>query len=582
MNGYGKDFGVSYRTLHRIFEVLQARKVRANFDASQRPDEAEAAPVDYDNENDFGLHLISNEETSSPFTFMIEVSMMEIYNEQVNDLLSPSQGSGSGLEIRQGTDGSVYVPGLRQVPVSSLQDVMEVFGQGSSNRATTTTNLNERSSRSHLILTVTVTTTLGDGAPVRGKLNLVDLAGSEKVSKSGVSGAALKEAQHINKSLAALGDVLEALDQKSKHVPYRNSKLTFLLQDSLSGLSRTMMIVTVCPTEYFLEETLFTLGFATRVRNITVGAARRNTASKQLEETLKSLRNELKEAKKAKLYAEESLLEMKKENKRLADKFSNQLEGKSKSFDDVKKSAESQLQVLARQNMEVQQKLGEEKEGKQKVVVELEGAHRALRRQQDLVKEMTREKERLSQVVNFKSAEIDQLKSQIDRLTAGNLKSSLTRPASRRVGLPVPAVAGISPGVDDSLKFESLYPRVDDDESVEWSSQPLPAPATTERRISHLPPPVAKRARPASTSRAFPSTPSSSSPSRSPSADRASIKSNQSGAVRVLISEVSASATGSSISAPVTKAQAATTTRAREALQKHQVRLGSMINGEWT
>lgn len=128
---------------------------------------------------------------------------------------------GLNLDIRQNADGGTHVPGLKQVPVMSLADVMKVFGQGSANRATASTNLNEHSSRSHLILTVTVTSTLGDGASVRGKLNLVDLAGSEKVSKSGVTGAAMKEAQHINKSLSALGDVLEALDQKSKHVPYR-------------------------------------------------------------------------------------------------------------------------------------------------------------------------------------------------------------------------------------------------------------------------------------------------------------------------------------------------------------------------
>lgn len=89
------------------------------------------------------------------------------------------------------------------------------------------------------------------------------------MSKSGVTGQAMKEAQHINKSLSSLGDVLEALDQKSKHIPYRNSKLTYLLQDSLNGTSRSLMIITCCPTEQHAEETLFTLQFASRVRNIT-------------------------------------------------------------------------------------------------------------------------------------------------------------------------------------------------------------------------------------------------------------------------------------------------------------------------
>ena len=102
-----------------------------------------------------------------------------------------------------------------------LGDVMTVFAYGSDNRATATTNLNEHSSRSHLVLLVDVTTATNGGMPVKAKLYLVDLAGSERLGKSGATGATMKETQFINKSLSALGDVMEALDQKSKHVPYR-------------------------------------------------------------------------------------------------------------------------------------------------------------------------------------------------------------------------------------------------------------------------------------------------------------------------------------------------------------------------
>ena len=146
--------------------------------------------------------------------------MLEIYNEQINDLLNLSNNH---LDIKHDSDGNIHVPGLTQVVVSNLQDVLEVFGRGSANRATSTTNLNEYSSRSHLILNVIVTTNYTNNISIgtKAKLYLVDLAGSEKVSKSGVTGTAMKEAQHINKSLASLGDVLEALDQKSKHIPYR-------------------------------------------------------------------------------------------------------------------------------------------------------------------------------------------------------------------------------------------------------------------------------------------------------------------------------------------------------------------------
>ena len=141
------------------------------------------------------------------------------------DLLNANQGGGKtdgvSLDIRQDADNQTSVPGLQQIPVSSLNDVMTIFSKGASNRATAATNLNEHSSRSHLIIQINVTSQHESGIPTSGKLFLVDLAGSERVLKSGVTGAGMKEAQHINKSLSALGDVMEALDQKSKYIPYR-------------------------------------------------------------------------------------------------------------------------------------------------------------------------------------------------------------------------------------------------------------------------------------------------------------------------------------------------------------------------
>eukprot|EP01035_Chromulina_nebulosa_P018038 gene18038-23680_t len=283
MNGYGKEYGVSYRTLHKIFELLELRKSKAI--ELQKEKESKSFNSSYkstSHNSETNDEVDNDDEGDGLFWYSVEVSMMEIYNEQVNDLLSDTainksniNGTstpilGTNLDIRQSVDNTIYVAGLKQIAVNSLQDVMEVFAKGSANRATTSTNLNERSSRSHLILSVTVTTKTGDSPGVKAKLNLVDLAGSERVGKSGVTGIAMKEAQHINKSLSSLGDVLEALDQKSKHIPYRNSKLTFLLQDSLSGNSRTMMIVTICPTENHSDETLFTLQFATRSKELDI------------------------------------------------------------------------------------------------------------------------------------------------------------------------------------------------------------------------------------------------------------------------------------------------------------------------
>lgn len=150
----------------------------------------------------------------------------------------------------------------------------QVFNVARCNRATAATNMNERSSRSHALLCIQVsgvnTTT---GVFCSGKLNLIDLAGSERLSKSGSGGERLKEAQNINKSLSALGDVIQALKTKQAHVPYRNSKLTYLLQDSLGGNSKVMMMVQVAPVNYHVNETICSLGFAKRVKGVELGQA---------------------------------------------------------------------------------------------------------------------------------------------------------------------------------------------------------------------------------------------------------------------------------------------------------------------
>ncbi|XP_016431232.1 kinesin-like protein KIFC3 [Sinocyclocheilus rhinocerous] len=140
------------------------------------------------------------------------------------------------------------------------------------NRATACTNLNEHSSRSHALLIVTVAGfNSSTGHRTSGKLNLVDLAGSERITKSGAEGNRLREAQCINKSLSALGDVINALRSKHSHVPFRNSRLTYLLQDSLSGDSKTLMMVQVSPLESNASESVCSLKFAQRVRTVEIG-----------------------------------------------------------------------------------------------------------------------------------------------------------------------------------------------------------------------------------------------------------------------------------------------------------------------
>ncbi|CAH1774176.1 unnamed protein product [Owenia fusiformis] len=223
------------------------------------------------------------EERGVEWQYTISVSVMEIYNEMLRDLLSSDPSY--KMEIKRNQDGSLYVPGLTTVPVSCLDDVNETFALGKTNRATATTNMNEHSSRSHCLLCVTVTgVSKTTGKKSIGKLNLIDLAGSERISKSGAEGSRLKEAQSINKSLSSLGDVIHALRNKQGHIPYRNSKLTYLLQDSLGGDSKTLMIVQVAPVEKNVGETICSLNFGQRVRAVELGQASKKTESAEVTE----------------------------------------------------------------------------------------------------------------------------------------------------------------------------------------------------------------------------------------------------------------------------------------------------------
>lgn len=207
----------------------------------------------------------------------IKCSFLEIYKENIRDLLRPPTKNNKSYEvefhpnlrIRQSSDKGTYVQGLIEKYVYSPQDVFDLIKAGEKNRVTSETKMNEVSSRSHAVLTITVTENWRDGSVRLGKLNLVDLAGSENVNKSQATGETLAEAQKINKSLSALGNVIYALTEHSReHVPYRDSKLTYLLQDSLGGNTKTVLLVTCSPHETNYSETLSTLKFAKRAKDI--------------------------------------------------------------------------------------------------------------------------------------------------------------------------------------------------------------------------------------------------------------------------------------------------------------------------
>jgi len=206
---------------------------------------------------------------SSPATieYTVRVSYMEIYMERIRDLLAPQNDN---LPVHEEKNKGVYVKGLLEVYVSSVDEVFEVMKRGGNARAVAATNMNQESSRSHSIFVIVVTQkNLETGSSKSGQLFLVDLAGSEKVGKTGASGQTLEEAKKINKSLSALGMVINALtDGRSSHVPYRDSKLTRILQESLGGNSRTTLIINCSPSSYNDSETLSTLRFGMRAKSI--------------------------------------------------------------------------------------------------------------------------------------------------------------------------------------------------------------------------------------------------------------------------------------------------------------------------
>jgi kinesin family protein 5 len=203
----------------------------------------------------------------SNIEYTVRVSYMEIYMERIRDLLMPQNDN---LPVHEEKNRGVYVKGLLEVYVSSVEEVYEVLRRGGASRAVSATNMNAESSRSHSILVVTVTQkNVETGSMKSGQLFLVDLAGSEKVGKTGASGQTLEEAKKINKSLSALGMVINSLtDTKSSHVPYRDSKLTRILQESLGGNSRTTLIINCSPSSYNDAETLSTLRFGMRAKTI--------------------------------------------------------------------------------------------------------------------------------------------------------------------------------------------------------------------------------------------------------------------------------------------------------------------------
>ncbi|XP_034720722.1 kinesin heavy chain-like isoform X1 [Etheostoma cragini] len=220
-------------------------------------------------------HIYSMDEN---LEFHIKVSYFEIYLDKIRDLLDVSK---TNLAVHEDKNRVPYVKGCTERFVSSPEEVMDVIDEGKNNRHVAVTNMNEHSSRSHSIFLINIKQeNVETEKKLSGKLYLVDLAGSEKVSKTGAEGAVLDEAKNINKSLSALGNVISALAEGTKtHVPYRDSKMTRILQDSLGGNCRTTIIICCSPSVYNEAETKSTLMFGQRAKTI------KNTVSVNLELT---------------------------------------------------------------------------------------------------------------------------------------------------------------------------------------------------------------------------------------------------------------------------------------------------------
>ncbi|CAN6450848.1 unnamed protein product [Victoria cruziana] len=348
MEGTEQNRGVNYRTLQELFRIANERRESVKYE--------------------------------------IFISVLEVYNEQIRDLLDPAPPS-KKLEVRQEAEGVHHVPGVVEAKVDNIQEVWSVFQCGSNARAVGSNNVNEHSSRSHCMICITVRAkSLMNGECTKSKLWLVDLAGSERLAKTDARGERLNEAKNINRSLSALGDVISALATKSSHVPFRNSKLTHLLQDSLGGDSKTLMFVQISPSDKDLGETLSSLSFAARVRGVELGPAKRQVdvnehqkqksmldrakqelklkdeAMRQLEESCQNLETKLKGKELQCKSYQEKIKELEGCTDLKTKELQNQLEKQRLQFEEILKDKDGICKTLQQKVKELESKLKEQQQ----------------------------------------------------------------------------------------------------------------------------------------------------------------------------------------------------------------------------
>ncbi|KAG5059177.1 hypothetical protein JHK87_000206 [Glycine soja] len=379
MEGTQQNRGVNYRTLEHLFKVSKER--------------------------------------SETFSYDISVSVIEVYNEQIRDLLATGQTS-KRLEIKQASEGFHHVPGVVEARIDNINEVWNVLQVGNNARAVGSNNVNEHSSRSHCLLCVTVKAkNLLSGESTKSKLWLVDLAGSERLAKTDVQGERLKEAQNINRSLSALGDVISALAAKSSHIPYRNSKLTHLLQDSLGGDSKTLMFVQISPSDQDVGETLSSLNFATRVRGVELGPVKKQIDTSEVQKM------------KAMLEKARSECRIKDESMRKLEENLQSLESKAKGKDQIYKNLQEKIQELEGQ-IELKRAMQNDSEKKiSQLSAKLRGKEETCGTLQQKVKELEKKmKEQLqSESASFQQKVWDLEKKLEDQMQGSESESAILK-----------------------------------------------------------------------------------------------------------------------------------------------------------
>jgi myosin heavy subunit len=432
-------------------------------------------------------HIFDTIENSTDGTeYFVRVAMFEIYKEQVRELVYQP---GKHLEVREGKKGGFYVKDLQCTPVTNIDTVKKIIIAGNKNRATGATEMNSQSSRSHLILTVIVETQDVTGHVKVGKLNLVDLAGSERISKTKATANRMDEGIEINLSLTALGNVIAALasQRKSGHIPYRDSKLTKLLQDSLGGNTKTVMVANISPASDNKEETMSTLRYANRVKMIqndpVVNEDPKDAMMNSLRDQIKALEQQLQNSKGGTIVAPNGTTIIQSsqssvDEERLKKLMEENEQEKQRLIESMKNQSEEETKKL----MEQQEKLQQDRE---KIESELKQRH-------DLLEKERKEREKLearlramkNNVVKGKQQLLNANKEQAQKIQKQKEELELKRQQELKLKREM------SEQLDERLALEEKFSSVQEEASVKtkklkklWSQYQMTAQAMEDVQV---------------------------------------------------------------------------------------------------